>query len=49
MATGSGKTLTALAAAARLEPKSLLVVIAAPYRPLLAQWDAEVRKFVSLP
>jgi len=45
MATGSGKTLTALAAAARIDVPSLLIVVAAPYRPLIEQWDAEVRSF----
>ncbi len=45
MATGSGKTLTALAAAARIEDPSLLVVVAAPFRPLLEQWESEVRSF----
>jgi superfamily II DNA or RNA helicase len=45
MATGAGKTLTALAAAARLDTSPLLVVIAAPYKPLIEQWDGEVRRF----
>ena len=47
MATGSGKTITALAAAARLarvEPH-LLLVIAAPQLPLLSMWEAEARQF----
>ena len=47
MATGSGKTITALAAAARLQNdcESLLVVISAPYRPLVSQWRDEVTAF----
>ena len=37
MATGSGKTIAALAAAARLQDEctSLLIVVSAPYRPLV--------------
>ena len=47
MATGSGKTITALAAAARLQDdcESLLVVVCAPYRPLVNQWINEVAAF----
>ena len=47
MATGSGKTITALAAAARLqdECESLLIVVSAPYRPLVRQWIDEVAAF----
>ncbi len=47
MATGSGKTITALAAAARLqdECESLLIVVSAPYRPLVRQWVDEVAAF----
>jgi len=45
MATGSGKTLTALAAASRIEDRSLLIVVAAPSRPLLEQWESDVRSF----
>jgi superfamily II DNA or RNA helicase len=47
MATGSGKTITALAAASRLAGTvdGLLVVIAAPQLPLLSMWEAEVRSF----
>jgi len=45
MATGSGKTLTALSAASRIEDPSLLIVVAAPYRPLIEQWESEVRSF----
>ena len=47
MATGSGKTITALAAAARLQDdcESLLIVVSAPYRPLIGQWIDEVAAF----
>lgn len=47
MATGAGKTIAALVSAWRLyrETRSLLVVIAAPTRPLVTQWGDEVRTF----
>lgn len=47
MATGSGKTVTSLVCAARLQDSAspLLVVIAAPYKPLVEQWGAEVAAF----
>jgi superfamily II DNA or RNA helicase len=47
MATGSGKTLTALIAAQRLfqEDGRLLLVIAAPYLPLIEQWRQEAQLF----
>ena len=47
MATGAGKTVTALICATRqMESRSpLLVVISAPYRPLVEQWRDEVRAF----
>ena len=47
MATGSGKTITALICAWRLwrELRSLVVVIAAPTRPLIAQWTEVCRDF----
>ena len=48
MATGSGKTITAMICAARLQDAvsdGLLVVVAAPYRPLIEQWCEEVRLF----
>lgn len=56
MATGSGKTITALVAATRLQErlqlvpdgqkaKTLLLVIAVPSIPLLNQWQDEVRAF----
>ena len=52
MATGSGKTITALAAASRLSATlshGLLVLIAAPQLPLLSMWEGEVREFGATP
>lgn len=51
MATGSGKTISALVAATRLQNRMLplLIVIAVPYRPLVKQWAREVTKFGVLP
>lgn len=47
MATGSGKTLTAMIGAHHLyqQEKPLLVAIAAPYVPLIQQWCDEVAQF----
>lgn len=48
MATGSGKTITAMIAATRLQDEiagGLLVVVAAPYRPLIEQWCGEIADF----
>ncbi len=49
MATGAGKTITALLCATRLqdrlEGRPLLVVISAPTVPLIHQWSDEVAKF----
>lgn len=47
MATGSGKTIAALIAAHRLYAihDPLLIVVAAPYVPLIQQWCAEIRPF----
>ena len=47
MATGSGKTITAMVAAKCLHEKNrpLLIVIAAPYLPLIDQWCEEVQAF----
>lgn len=48
IATGGGKTRTALIAAAEtqdLEGTHLCVVILAPSRPLVSQWAADVREF----
>jgi superfamily II DNA or RNA helicase len=51
MATGSGKTKTSLVCAQRLytHSESLLIVIAAPLRPLVDQWADEVREFGLVP
>lgn len=54
MATGTGKTITALAAAAALwaslkGKNSLLVVVTVPYRHLAEQWATEARKFGANP
>ena len=47
MATGSGKTIAALIAAHRLYAihDPLLIVVAAPYVPLIQQWCDEIRPF----
>jgi superfamily II DNA or RNA helicase len=47
MATGSGKTVAALISAQRLytEKGALLLVIGAPYLPLIEQWREETRDF----
>ena len=47
MATGAGKTITAMICAARLQDETdgLIVVVAAPYRPLIEQWCGEIRLF----
>ena len=49
MATGAGKTLTALICATRtqdrLDGRPLLVVVSAPSIPLILQWREAVRKF----
>lgn len=47
MATGSGKTVTALIGANRLfeDSGSLLLTISAPYVPLIEQWRAEAGAF----
>ena len=47
MATGSGKTITSMISAYRLYQvhKPLLIVIAAPYVPLIEQWCGEVEPF----
>lgn len=52
MATGSGKTITALAATTRLSQAStrgLLVAVAAPFRPLVSMWGDEARSFGAAP
>ena len=47
MATGSGKTITSMIAAHRLhqQHKPLLIVVAAPYVPLIEQWCEEMLPF----
>ena len=47
MATGSGKTIAAMVAAKYLheQHQPLLIVIAAPYLPLIDQWCEEVQPF----
>ena len=47
MATGSGKTIAAMVAAKHLheQHQPLLIVIAAPYLPLIDQWCEEVQAF----
>jgi superfamily II DNA or RNA helicase len=47
MATGSGKTTTAMMCAYKLqqEHKPLLIVVGAPYLPLVEQWCGEVESF----
>lgn len=47
MATGSGKTATALICAHQIYERAapLLLVIAAPFLPLIEQWDAEAQLF----
>ena len=51
MATGSGKTITAMICARRLydEKKPLLIVVAAPYIPLVQQWCDEIELFGLIP
>ena len=47
MATGAGKTITSMICATKLQDEvdSLLVVVSAPYRPLIEQWCGEIREF----
>lgn len=47
MATGSGKTITSMICAYRLYEahKPLLIVVAAPYIPLIEQWCEEIEPF----
>lgn len=47
MATGSGKTITAMICAYRLYERSrpLLIVVSAPYVPLIQQWRDEILPF----
>lgn len=47
MATGSGKTITAMLCSYRVfeQQKPLLIVVAAPYLPLIQQWCEEIAGF----
>ena len=47
MATGSGKTITSMIGAHRVyeEQRPLLIVVAAPYVPLIEQWCGEIEPF----
>lgn len=47
MATGAGKTITSMICASKLQDDvgKLLVVVSAPYRPLIEQWCGEIREF----
>lgn len=47
MATGSGKTITSLAAASKvyLAGKLAALIVVCPYRHLVTQWDRECQKF----
>lgn len=47
MATGSGKTITSMIAAHRLSETvgPILIIVAAPYRPLVDQWCEEIAPF----
>jgi superfamily II DNA or RNA helicase len=51
IATGGGKTIASLVAATRLQDEAapVLVIIAAPFRPLIEQWEQEVLRFGVLP
>lgn len=51
MATGSGKTITSMIGAYRLyeKRKPLLIVVAAPYIPLIQQWCGEIEQFGLVP
>ena len=47
MATGSGKTITSMICATKLQDEvgKLLVIVSAPYRPLIEQWCSEIKEF----
>lgn len=51
MATGTGKTIAALACAHRLRSKDsrIFAVIVVPYLHLMSQWATEVRKYIGVP
>ena len=47
IATGAGKTITSLICATRLQDEigNLLIIVSAPYRPLIEQWCHEIHEF----
>lgn len=47
MATGAGKTITSMICATKLQAQlgKLMVIVTAPYRPLIEQWCEEIREF----
>ena len=47
MATGAGKTITSMICATKLQNEigRILVVVSAPYRPLIEQWCGEIEEF----
>ena len=51
MATGAGKTITSMVCAAKLQYEigKLMVIISAPYKPLIEQWCEEILEFGVLP
>ena len=52
MATGSGKTITSMICATKLQDElseGLLIVVSAPYKPLIAQWCEEISFFGVVP
>lgn len=51
MATGTGKTLTSLAAASRWaeSQERAMIVVLAPYQHLVDQWEADLRRFGPAP
>lgn len=51
IATGGGKTVAALVAATRLQDATapLFVIVSAPFKPLVDQWEREVRRFGAQP
>jgi len=51
MATGSGKTITSMICATLLQNEvgPILIVVSAPYRPLMEQWRVEIGEFGILP
>jgi superfamily II DNA or RNA helicase len=53
MATGTGKTKTALIAASRLaercRPHPILLIVSAPTKPLVLQWQEQILQFGAVP